>query len=100
MQDPSCRSEIEQVDIELIARAIVQRGLETPAIFLLEAHRPLRGLFLNVSVASAPFLALFAGAKNVERLQKVLESSGVVDKLIEAIEKGRHQSQFVKKEQV
>lgn len=81
-------------DIDALAEQICARGLETPAVFFLEAHRPLRGLLFQASLVSAPLLHLFVGRKNSLRIQAALEDPKLVDQLLESIEARRSKSKL------
>ncbi len=79
--DESRRDELA----EAWAKRIVQRGLGTAAVFLLEAHKPLAGLGSHAVVAFQPLLrgilpwsmgeiaAFMHGSDNVERLIQRVE---------------------------
>jgi hypothetical protein len=77
--------------VERWAQEIVRRRLATPAIFLLEAHKPLGGLGANAVVAFQPLLGSFL-RWNLEELAAFMYHSANIEKLIrriETLEEGR-----------
>ena len=80
--DPGRRDEL----VESWARRIVDRGLATPAVFLLEAHKPLSGLGAHAVVAFQPLIsplvrinagelaAFMRDTQNVEMLLRKIET--------------------------
>jgi hypothetical protein len=71
--------------IEQWAKKIVARGLATPAVFLLEAHKPISGIGANLAIALQPFLqpllsmnfeelaGFVSRVENVELLERRIE---------------------------
>ena len=51
--DPARRDDL----VDSWARRLVERGLATPAVFLLEAHKPLSGLGAHAITAFQPLIA-------------------------------------------
>lgn len=72
--------------IEGIARRIVERRLETPAVLFLELHKPLAFLAGQAALAAVPFLGLFFAPEEIERAVRLLGSPEAVDQLIARIE--------------
>jgi hypothetical protein len=81
--------------VENWARRIVERGLATPAVFLLEAQKPLAGLGAHALTAFAPLISsllpvnageLAAFVRDVDNLERLLCR-------IEQLEEARHQQQ-------
>ena len=72
--------------IEKIAKKIVSLGLETPALFFLELHKPLYGVFYNLGLVAAPIATPLFGAERVHSLQDLLSDQKNVEALIKKIE--------------
>jgi hypothetical protein len=72
--------------VNSIASAIVKRRLEAPAIFFLEAHKPLSFLASQSVLVAMPFLAPLIGAQRMADLSKLLRDRENVDMLISRIE--------------
>ena len=78
--------------IRALARKVVKYGLETPAIMMLEAHKPLhwilsQGLsFANPSISIASELFAIATKEDLDRLARFLEDRKAFDVLIKEIE--------------
>lgn len=77
--------EREQV-IEKIARGVVRRGMETPAILLLEMHKPVTFFASQGLVAISYFIAPIVGFENLRVASKLLERRENVERLIGRIE--------------
>lgn len=80
-----------QIDNQLeiinnLAAAIVRRGLKVPAIFLLEAHRPLQNIIVNSVIFSGPIWMAFFGRENYEKSIHVLREPKALELLIEKLE--------------
>lgn len=73
--------------IEGMARTVVNKRLEIPAIFLLEAHKPLSFLASQGMLLTAPLLGAFFGFKNVNDFARVIEDRNNIDRLVECIER-------------
>lgn len=72
--------------IERLARAIIARRLETPAVFFLEMNRPLGFLASQGVLLALPMLGLLVDPAEVERYARVLDSPENLDRLIARIE--------------
>jgi len=72
--------------IDAVARQIVQRGLETPAVFFLEMNRPLTFIAGQTALVAAPFLTPIVHPRDVEDLARIMEDRANVDRLIARIE--------------
>jgi hypothetical protein len=72
--------------LERLARAIVERKLEIPAIFLLETFVPLNFLAAQGTAALLPLLSGFIDTKALEEAAVALEDRRAVRQLIERIE--------------
>lgn len=76
--------------IEEISQWVVNRGLETPAILFIEAHRPFSVIANQALIAGTPMMAPLFGFGRMEQLSKLLETSENVDRLIDRIETLAH----------
>ena len=86
--DESRRDEL----VESWARKLVQRGLGTAAVFMLEAHKPLAGLGAHAVIAFRPLLDSAFGL-NFGELAAFMRSTDNVERLVqrvEELERGRH----------
>ena len=72
--------------IDAFARKVVARRLETPAVFFLEAHKPLSFVASQSLLLGAPLLGAFFGFRNVNRWARILEERENVERLIKRIE--------------
>ncbi len=80
-------SELErEILVESIAASIEKRGLQVPAVLLLEMHRPFHFLLGSGVVAASGVLVPFFGAKRVQQASKLLESKQGLEMLIARIE--------------
>ena len=78
--------------IATLADKVQQRGLHTPAILLLEMHKPLAFLAGQTMILGSGFLAPLFGPQNVQKYAKLLESRDNIELLIQRIEE-KHQMQ-------
>jgi hypothetical protein len=74
--------------LERIATAVRSRGLQTPAVWFLEVHKPLAPLGSQFGIAFSPFLGIFfgGGAFDLQKYTKLMQSTGNVDRLIRLID--------------
>jgi hypothetical protein len=68
-----------------LATELRRRGLDAPALLLLEAHRPLRPLLANLAVFVSPLARPLLG-RDVDRIQAVLDDDDGYDRLIRQLE--------------
>lgn len=78
--------EREAAFIDRIARGIVRRGLETPAVLFLELHRPISFLGSQAVYFLAPFLRLIIPPREINQFAQLLHAPQGVERLIERIE--------------
>lgn len=78
----------EQLDslIDSIAAKIADRRLETPAVLLLEMHKPLGFVASQAVLVGMPFFAPFLGAQQIADFSKVLRDRENIERLITRIE--------------
>lgn len=72
--------------IENLARKIVDRKLETPAILFLEMHKPVAFLGSQALLVASPILAPLFGMEGPEKYSRLFSSIDNVEKLIQRIE--------------
>lgn len=72
--------------IDRMAEEVVKRRLESPAILVLEMHRPLSFLGSQALVVATPFLGAFVGHQHVLKLSRLLEDRQNIERLILRIE--------------
>ncbi len=72
--------------IDHIAQQIHRRGLETPAILLLEMHKPLSFFASQTLIVTSPLIAPIIGFDRVSSASRLLESRANVELLIGKIE--------------
>jgi len=69
-----------------LVKAIAQRGLVVPAVFLLELHKPLVGIGRLAAEAFDPLTRCLVGSGRAEAVLKVLESRESVEYVIARLE--------------
>ena len=72
--------------IEVLAQKVVKRRLETPAIWVLDAQRPVAVLVTPTLFFTAPLLGAFIGFQNANRWGRIWEDPENVKRLIARIE--------------
>lgn len=72
--------------VEWLARKVVVRGMEVPAVLLLEVTKPLSFLFSQALLLGGPVLYPFFGTERVDRFAGFLNSRANIEKLIRRIE--------------
>ncbi|MGQ9524966.1 MAG: hypothetical protein ACUVTZ_09030 [Armatimonadota bacterium] len=72
--------------IDVVARKVVQRRLEVPAVFFLEMNKLLSFIMGQSLLVAMPFLAPILGIQRVQQLSQLLQERENVDRLIERIE--------------
>lgn len=82
---------MENLETELSAEKLVleikKRGLEVPAVALLETFKPLGYLLMHLLLFFSPFLAAFIGTGRLEQLTELLRRPEEIEKLILQLEK-------------
>ena len=80
----------EPVDVAALvdraAKWIVEKGLATPAVFLLEMHKPVAPFGSMMMLGAIPFLGPFVGFGALERFALMAEDRNNVERLICRIE--------------
>jgi predicted membrane-bound dolichyl-phosphate-mannose-protein mannosyltransferase len=72
--------------LEQVARAVVRRGMEVPAILFLEMHKPLANLLGHAVWMTMPIWALFWGVQRTNALGELLSDPTQIERLIRRIE--------------
>lgn len=86
MEDSPVLPDNPEALIDAVARKVVQRRLEVPAVFFLEMNKPLSFIMGQSLLVAMPFLAPLLGIQRVEQLSQLLQDRENVDRLIERIE--------------
>lgn len=84
--DASGCSDLAESDIKEMAAAIFRRGMTIPAIFFLEAHKPLTAIVNFGANLCAPVLVPLFGSQRIENIHRLLENPELVEKLIVELE--------------
>ena len=71
--------------LDATAAAVRKRGLETPAILLLEMHRPLGYVASHAALLFAPMVAPVVGIDRLHRFAQILRDPLAVDGLLERL---------------
>jgi hypothetical protein len=72
--------------LDELARRVVRRRLETPAIFFLEMNKPLTSLASTAITFSQPTLGAFFGFQRMAEWAALLDERENVERLIQRIE--------------
>ena len=72
--------------VEKLARAIVSRHLEAPAVLLLELNRPLGFLLSQGAFFARPFVSFFLPPRDIDAAAQVLDDPAAFDRLITRID--------------
>lgn len=85
-------TEEDRVLVEKVAKAVVARRLEAPAIFLLESVRPVQFMASQAMLFFAPIVQIAAPIADWARVQRLLEERAGCDVLLAAIERYSNES--------
>ena len=72
--------------LDRVARAVVDRGMATPAVLLLNSIRPLNSMGSQAMVFLRPFLTPLFRSHDYDRAAAILERRESLGALVEAIE--------------
>jgi hypothetical protein len=73
--------------MDAVAAAVAQRGLQVPAVFALEVHKPLGFVASQTLLVFGPlFFAPLLGIERTQRLARLLAEPGAIEELIRRIE--------------
>ena len=86
MDPPPAREMSEGELLEATAKAIVDRGLAAPAIFLLESSKPLSFVASQGLVFLGPFVDAALSVPHYDAFCRMMENRENVEKLIQRIE--------------
>jgi hypothetical protein len=87
MDEPAFTPE-ESALLDRIAREVLRRRLEVPAIFLLEGTKPLGFMGSQLMHFFSPVVGAFTGGPTWDALARLLEKRGAAEALIRRIEAG------------
>lgn len=79
------------IELETIARRIYKLGLTAPAIFFLEAFKPLTAVVHSATLVGAPLLQMCLGVAAQRELSEILRDRENIERLITLIEKQTEQ---------
>ena len=85
-EDEELSAEERDKLIDELARKVVSRRMETPAILFLEMHKPVTFLASQSILAASPFLVPLFGPEGVRRYVHLFRSRENVELLIRRIE--------------
>lgn len=86
--EPLTAEERDRALSEIVAR-LERYGLETPALFFLEMHRPLAGLAGLASFMATPLFGAFFGLDRVEKYAAMISDPDALDDLAERLDTTR-----------
>jgi len=72
--------------VEKAANEICRRGMQTPAIMMLEMHKPLAGILGHASVVAAPFAVPFVGFDTYHNYSRLFSTRDGIEQLLQKIE--------------
>ena len=76
----------ENILIEQLARKIIDKKLETPILFFLEAHKPLATLAHHFTVLTEPIASPFVGIDKFKNIQSIFSNRDNIEYLISLLE--------------
>lgn len=74
--------------IEKAAQAIEKRGLNTPALLMLEMHKPLAFIGAQTAITFSPFIVPFLGFDGVNDYTRLFAKRENVERLLERLDQG------------
>lgn len=86
--DEATFSPEESALLDRIAREVLRRRLEVPAIFLLEGTKPLAFVGSQLMHFFSPVVGAFTGRPGWDAMARLLEKRGAAEALIRRIEGG------------
>ena len=72
--------------IESLAQAVLRHGLQTPAVWFLEMHKPLGFIGAQALLFFEPILGAFAGDAAIREVALLLEERENVERLLARLE--------------
>lgn len=86
MNEENLTPEEREKAIDAIVRRIRRYGLETPAIFFLEMHRPLAGFAGLASHAVTPLFGAFMGMELTEKYAALIGDRTAIDEIVSRLD--------------
>lgn len=83
--EPLTPDERERI-LDAAAEAVVRRGLQTPALFALEMHRPFGFVASQGLIVLGPLLGPLVGIERLQNAARLLREPGAFDAIITRIE--------------
>ena len=90
MSDMWSKELTEEERNELVRKAaheIKKRKMETPAVLMLEMHKPLSYLASQAAIVFSPFLVPLVGFDNVNDYSRLLSNRDNIERLLEELER-------------
>ena len=72
--------------VDRVAEAVVRRGLQTPAVFALEIHRPVSFVASQGLIVLGPLLGPLLGLERMQNASRLLREPDGIEALIRRIE--------------
>ena len=85
-RDESAQAALDHELVAQVASAIVKRGMSTPAIFMLELHKPFATVLSALASFSQPVIDAIVGPHFSRQIHSLLGSRDAIEALIVAIE--------------
>lgn len=82
MNEETLTPEDREKAIEAIVSRIRQYGLQTPAIFFLEMHRPLAGIAGLAAHAISPLFGAFLGMDMADRYVSMIDDRDTLNEIV------------------
>lgn len=83
--------------LNAIARKIVNRRLETPAVLFLDMHKPLSFIASQSLLVAMPLVGLFVEPQDIADFSKILQDRENIDLLVSRIEDMADKDEIVTK---
>ncbi len=83
--EPLSEEETEEF-VNDVAKAVVKRRLETPAVLFLEMHKPLGYIASQGLIVVMPFLAPIVGHDRLSKFSRFLAARDNIERMIQRIE--------------
>ncbi len=74
--------------IEKAAEAIEKRGLNTPAVLMLEMHKPLAFIGSQTAITFSPFIVPFLGFDGVNDYTRLFAKRENIERLLDRLDRG------------
>ncbi|NLS78936.1 MAG: hypothetical protein GXY76_16925 [Chloroflexi bacterium] len=75
--------------IDKLAQAVLRHGMQTPAVWFLEMHKPLGFIGAQALLFLEPVLGAFSGDAAIHEVAALLEERENVERLLARLERGQ-----------